>query len=107
MKRITSHEQGQKPMNAVNRNREKHAREQAADRQTRKVLMVDSCRFIIQMKMSKKTFLNDPMAESAIERLKKKVGMASDFDHPKELDAIIVRQQWDAIRKTCACAGLS
>lgn len=54
--------------------------------------MIDSCRYIIQMKMSKKTFLNDPMAESAIERLKKQVGMASDFDHLRELEAIIVKQ---------------
>ena len=49
-----------------------------------------------------KVYLNDPIAQSAIERLKSHVEIIDNFDHPEELDAIIVRQQYctgDVIRK--------
>ena len=41
-----------------------------------------------------KVFLNDPIAPSAVERLKAHVEIIDNFDHPEELDAIIVRQQY-------------
>lgn len=40
-----------------------------------------------------KVYLNDAIAPSAYERLKKHVEIVTDFEHPEELDAIIVRQQ--------------
>lgn len=40
-----------------------------------------------------KVYLNDPIAPSAVERLKRYVELVDNFDHPEELDAIIVRQQ--------------
>lgn len=53
-----------------------------------------------------KVYLNDPIAASALERLQKHVQIVSDFDHPEELDAIIVRQQYcrrEVIEKACRC----
>ena len=53
-----------------------------------------------------KVYLNDPMAASAIERLKAHVDIVDNFDHPEELDAIIVRQQYctgDVIRRAKRC----
>lgn len=53
-----------------------------------------------------KVYLNDPIAQSAIERLKSHVEIIDNFDHPEELDAIIVRQQYctgDVIRKAKRC----
>ena len=53
-----------------------------------------------------KVYLNDPIAQSAIERLKSHVEIVDNFDHPEELDAIIVRQQYctgDVIRKAKRC----
>ncbi len=53
-----------------------------------------------------KVYLNDPIAPSAVERLKERVEIVSNFDHPEELDAIIVRQQYckaDVIRKAKRC----
>ncbi len=41
-----------------------------------------------------KVYLNDHIAQSAVERLEKKVQIVNNFDHPEELDAIIVRQQF-------------
>ena len=40
-----------------------------------------------------KVYLNDPIAKSAVARLQEHVELVSDFEHPEELDAIIVRQQ--------------
>ncbi len=53
-----------------------------------------------------KVYLNDPIAPSAVERLKAHVAIVSSFAHPEELDAIIVRQQScpaDVIRKAKRC----
>ena len=53
-----------------------------------------------------KVYLNDPIAQSAIERLKSHVEIVDNFDHPEELDAIIVRQQYctgDVIRRAKNC----
>ena len=53
-----------------------------------------------------KVYLNDPIAPSAVERLKRYVELVDNFDHPEELDAIIVRQQYchgDVIRKATRC----
>ena len=53
-----------------------------------------------------KVYLNDPIAPSAIERLKKHVEIIDNFDHPEELDAIIVRQQYctaDVIKRASRC----
>ena len=53
-----------------------------------------------------KVYLNDPIAPSAVERLKKYVELVDSFDRPEELDAIIVRQQYchgDVIRKATRC----
>ena len=57
--------------------------------------------------MSKpKVFLNDPIAPSALARLKAHVELVTDYEHPEELDAIIVRQQYcpgDVIRRAKRC----
>jgi phosphoglycerate dehydrogenase-like enzyme len=53
-----------------------------------------------------KVYLNDPIAQSALGRLKSHVEIIDNFDHPEELDAIIVRQQYcteDVIRKAKRC----
>ena len=53
-----------------------------------------------------KVYLNDPIAPSAVERLKAHVEVVDNFDHPEELDAIIVRQQYvtaDVILKAKRC----
>ena len=53
-----------------------------------------------------KVYLNDPIAPSALERLKAHVELVDHFDHPEELDAIIVRQQYcpaDVIRRAARC----
>ncbi len=53
-----------------------------------------------------KVYLNDPMAPSAIARLKAHVEIIDNFDHPEELDAIIVRQQYvpaDVILRAKRC----
>lgn len=42
----------------------------------------------------KKVYLNDHICQSAVERLRKHVELVDNFDHPEELDAIIVRQQY-------------
>ena len=41
-----------------------------------------------------KVYLNDPIAPSAVERLKAHVELVNNYDNPEELDAIIVRQQY-------------
>lgn len=40
-----------------------------------------------------KVYLNDNIDPSAVKRLEEKVEIVKDFNHPEELDAIIVRQQ--------------
>lgn len=53
-----------------------------------------------------KVYLNDPIAPSAVSRLKAHVEIIDNFDHPEELDAIIVRQQFcpgEVIRKAGKC----
>ncbi len=53
-----------------------------------------------------KVYLNDPIAPSALQRLKAHVEITSTFDRPEELDAIIVRQQYcpaDVIRRAVRC----
>ena len=53
-----------------------------------------------------KVYLNDPIAPSAFERLKAHVEIIDNFEHPEELDAIIVRQQYctaDIIKKAVRC----
>lgn len=53
-----------------------------------------------------KVFLNDPIAPSAVERLRAHVELVDNFDRPEELDAIILRQQYcpaDVIRKAVRC----
>lgn len=53
-----------------------------------------------------KVYLNDPIAPSAVERLRAHVELVDNFDHPEELDAIIVRQQYctaGVIRKATRC----
>ncbi len=53
-----------------------------------------------------KVFLNDPIAPSAVERLKAHVEIVDNYDRPEELDAIIVRQQYcpgDVIRRAKRC----
>ncbi|MCI5830073.1 MAG: NAD(P)-dependent oxidoreductase [Treponema sp.] len=53
-----------------------------------------------------KVYLNDTIAESAVKRLKQKVELVNNFDHPEELDAIIVRQQCcpkEVIEKAVKC----
>ena len=41
-----------------------------------------------------KVYLNDPIAPSAVERLKRYVELTDSYEHPEELDAIILRQQY-------------
>ena len=53
-----------------------------------------------------KVYLNDPISPEAIRRLKKHVEITDNFDHPEELDAIIVRQQYcpaEVIRRATKC----
>ena len=53
-----------------------------------------------------KVYLNDPIAPSAVERLRAHVELVDNFDHPEELDAIILRQQYctaDVIRRATRC----
>ena len=53
-----------------------------------------------------KVYLNEPISESALERLKAHVEIVDNYDHPEELDAIIVRQQYctaDVIRRAKKC----
>lgn len=53
-----------------------------------------------------KVYLNDPIAPSALERLRAHVEIVDSFAHPEELDAIIVRQQYcpaDVIRRATRC----
>ena len=52
-----------------------------------------------------KVYLNDPIADSALERLRAHVELVDNFDHPEELDAIIVRRTLSAGR--CAAASYS
>lgn len=42
----------------------------------------------------KTVYLNDRIDQNAIERLKRHVRLVNNFDHPEEIDAIIVRQQY-------------
>lgn len=53
-----------------------------------------------------KVYLNDPIAPSAVERLKKQVELVDSYEHPEELDAIILRQQYcpaEVIRRAVKC----
>lgn len=53
-----------------------------------------------------KVYLNDTISKNAYERLAGKVEIVTDFNHPEELDAIIVRQQYcrrDVISRACRC----
>lgn len=53
-----------------------------------------------------KVYLNDPIAPSALARLKAHVELTDRLDRPEELDAIIVRQQYctaDVIRRAKRC----
>ncbi len=53
-----------------------------------------------------KVYLNDPIAPSAVERLRSRVEIIDNFDRPEELDAIIVRQQFctaEVIRRAKRC----
>lgn len=54
----------------------------------------------------KKVYLNDHICESAVARLEASVELVSTYDHPEELDAIIVRQQFcprEVIEKASKC----
>ncbi len=54
----------------------------------------------------KKVYLSEPIDPSAFERLKKHVELVDSFEHPEELDAIILRQQYctgEVIRKATRC----
>lgn len=54
----------------------------------------------------KTVYLNDPISPNAIARLKKHVKLVDNFDHPEEIDAIIVRQQYctkEMIEKAVNC----
>ena len=42
----------------------------------------------------KTVYLNDHISENAVNRLKQHVRLVDNFDHPEEIDAIIVRQQY-------------
>ena len=42
----------------------------------------------------KTVYLNDHISPKAVERLKKHVKLVDNFNHPEEIDAIIVRQQY-------------
>lgn len=53
-----------------------------------------------------KVYLNDTISESAYNRLKKHVEIVDNYEHPEELDAIIVRQQYctrEVISKAVKC----
>ena len=53
-----------------------------------------------------KVYLNDPISLEAIQRLKEHVEIIDNFDHPEELDAIIVRQQYcpaEVIKRATKC----
>ena len=53
-----------------------------------------------------KVYLNDPISPMALRRLKEHVEIIDNFDHPEELDAIIVRQQYcpaEVIRRATKC----
>ena len=53
-----------------------------------------------------KVYLNDPVAPSVLQRLKKHVEIVTDLEHPEDLDAIIVRQQYctaDVIARAKKC----
>lgn len=53
-----------------------------------------------------KVYLNDPIAPSAVERLKRYVELTDSCEHPEELDAIILRQQYcpgEVIRRATRC----
>lgn len=53
-----------------------------------------------------KVYLNDPIAPAALKRLNAHVEIIDNFNHPEELDAIIVRQQYctaEVIRKAVNC----
>ncbi len=53
-----------------------------------------------------KVYLNDPIAPSAVERLKRHVELVDNFERPQELDAIILRQQYcpgSVIRRAVRC----
>lgn len=39
-------------------------------------------------------YLHDHICDSAVARLRRHVNLVDNFDHPEELDAIIVRQQY-------------
>lgn len=54
----------------------------------------------------KTVYLNDHICPHAVERLKKHVRLVNNFDHPEEIDAIIVRQQYctrEMIKKAVNC----
>lgn len=42
----------------------------------------------------KTVYLNDHICQHAVERLQRHVRLVDNYDHPEEIDAIIVRQQW-------------
>lgn len=42
----------------------------------------------------KTVYLNDHISENAVKRLQEHVRLVDNFDHPEEIDAIIVRQQY-------------
>ena len=44
--------------------------------------------------MIPKVYLHDHICDSAVARLRRHVNLVDNFDHPEELDAIIVRQQY-------------
>ena len=53
-----------------------------------------------------KVYLNDPISPDALQRLREHVEIVNNFDHPEELDAIIVRQQYctaEVIRRATKC----
>lgn len=39
-------------------------------------------------------YLHDHICDSVVARLRRHVNLVDNFDHPEELDAIIVRQQY-------------
>lgn len=54
----------------------------------------------------KTVYLNDHISPNAVKRLKAKVKLVDNFDHPEEIDAIIVRQQYctrEMIEKAVNC----
>ncbi|MCF0116205.1 MAG: NAD(P)-binding domain-containing protein [Erysipelotrichaceae bacterium] len=58
----------------------------------------------------KKVYLNDPVSPKAYDLLKSKVEIVTTYDHPEELDAIIVRQQYvtrEVIEKAVNCKLIS